>query len=71
MFATIISAAAVFEIHMERKYAANITPNRMLRGRSKKDVINRAIRMCRFQRSIANESRKPAKNMKIVLLKYC
>lgn len=71
MLATIIRAAAVLEIHMERKYAANITPNRMLRGRSKKDVMNRAIRMWRFQRSIARESRNPARNMKIVLLKYC
>ena len=48
-----------------------MTPKRIERGRSKQEVINRAMRMCKFHFSMARDSRKPDMNMKMVSLKYC
>jgi hypothetical protein len=67
---TIITAVAVFEIHIERKAAAIMNP-RMIRAGPPPTawMMFRAMRRWRFHLSMVSAIMKPPRNSTIVLLK--
>ncbi len=57
---SIIMAVAVFDIHMDKKAAANIKPNKIMIGLLPvRDRIFRAMRLCRFHFSSARAMMNP------------
>ena len=68
---TIIMVVAVLDIHMDRKAVADMNPISILPGLMPKNINTFiAIRLCKFQRSMASAIKKPPKNRKIRWLKY-
>jgi len=67
----IITAVAVFEIHIERNVAENINPNKIeFAVPPNIEIILRAIRLCNPQFSIAIASINPPINRKITEFMY-
>ena len=61
----IIMVVAVFDIHMERKAVANMNPISILPGLIPKNIRTLiAIRLCRFQRSMASAIKNPPRKQK-------
>src|SRR5690606_12161905 len=66
--ASIITAVAVLEIHMERNPVATMNPRIIFLGAVPKRVMTyRAIRRCRFQRSMAMANKNPPRYKKMIL----